>query len=99
MTFCRYKKLTAQSDGGLITTDVNLSSTLHSLIDELESKGKQLFALRQAARQASDAKAASSTNNPHPHHYAFSHSPQALRKKQAALHVLQEYRELERSMT
>ncbi|ETV92430.1 hypothetical protein, variant [Aphanomyces invadans] len=80
----RYKSLVGQVDSP------GVSKTLERTIDELETKGEQLFLLKQLHAQASKSSIFASRK--------VLHSPDAADKKAAALRVLNDYRKLDRNI-
>lgn len=95
----RYKDIVSQmetprsgrdGDGSDRSTSnsAHLSSALGPLLDELETKGKQVNLLKQVLQQTSN-----SSINPL---RRIVHSPEAIRRKTASLRLLHEYRQLER---
>ncbi|KAF0739263.1 hypothetical protein AaE_008810, partial [Aphanomyces astaci] len=77
---------------GLVGTvdSPGVGKTLERTIDELETKGEQLFLLKQLHAQASKSSIFASRS--------VLHSPDAAAKKAAALRVLHEYRTLDREI-
>ncbi|RHZ00644.1 hypothetical protein DYB37_003732 [Aphanomyces astaci] len=80
----RYKGLVGTVDSP------GVGKTLERTIDELETKGEQLFLLKQLHAQASKSSIFASRT--------VLHSPDAAAKKAAALRVLHEYRTLDREI-
>ena len=79
------------------TRNMNESvSDLNKVIDLLESKSQQLHWVKSAQKQS--GKKSFGTASPLEYERSVIHSPEAIRRKTAALSLLREYREMDRSM-